>query len=194
MANNDQFPITIPGSRITLRDFTPDDSQAVLAYASDPIVTRYLDWGPNTHSQTEDFLLRAIYLARTVPRQHFELGIVETATHRLVGGARLTVRSPLHRVGDIGYVLRRDSWGLGYGTEAARLLIRFGFSSLGLHRIEATCDPENSASRRILEKCHMILEGRRREHLWVRDHWRDSLLFAVLEPSQDEDDLSPGNG
>ncbi len=184
MTKDETYPLTIVGTRITLRDFTRDDGEAVDAYASDPLVTRHLDWGPNTKAQTEEFLWHVIDLAHIVPRQHFELGIMENATHRLIGGARITVRSPIHRMGDIGYVLRRDSWGQGYGTDVARLLIRFGLASLGLHRIEATCDPENQASRRILETCGMVIEGRRREHLWIRGHWRDSLLFAVLEPNR----------
>lgn len=120
-------------------------------------------------------------MASVRQRQHFELGIVENATRLVIGGSRITVRSTVHRVGDIGYVLRQDRWGQGYGTETARILIDFGFATLGLHRIEAICDPENIASRRILEKAGMQYEGHAREHLWVHAKWRDSLRFAVLE-------------
>lgn len=84
-------------------------------------------------------------------------------------------------MGDVGYVLRRDRWGQGYGTETARMLVDFGFQTLGLHRIEATCDPYNVASRKILEKTGMQYEGRARQRLWVHGTWRDSLLFAILE-------------
>ncbi len=170
----------IPGVRITLRDFTRADVEAIMAYASDPVVTQYLNWGPNTRAQTEEFLANVIGTAQRSPRAHFELGIVEKATELLVGGARITVRSTAHRVGDIGYVLRRDTWGQGYGTEVARLLVEYGFHTLGLHRIEATCDPSNIASRKILEKIGMQLEGCTRQHLWIRGKWRNSLLFASL--------------
>jgi RimJ/RimL family protein N-acetyltransferase len=58
---------------------------------------------------------------------------------------------------------------------------------VGLHRIFATCDSENRASARVLEKAGMQLEGRKRSHLFVKGRWRDSLLYAILE-----EDVQPG--
>ena len=55
-----------------------------------------------------------------------------------------------------------------------------GFNSLGLERITATCDPQNLASVRVLEKAGLRQEGRLRGHLLVRGARRDSLLFARL--------------
>ena len=69
----------------------------------------------------------------------------------------------------------------GVATEAARLLLGFGFAVLGRRRIEATCDPDNVASRRVLEKLGMQFEGRLRDDLPMRDGWRDSLLFSIVE-------------
>lgn len=175
------LPFTLAGNRITLRDFTVDDVDAVSAYASDPKVTQHLIWGPETHAQTEEWLQQTIEKAQRRPRHHFELGIMENASECLIGGARIAVRSQAHGVGDIGYGLRHDAWGKGFATEAAQLLIHFGFGSLGLHRIEAICDPSNAASRRVLEKSGMQSEGRSREYLWVRGQWRDSLLYAILD-------------
>jgi RimJ/RimL family protein N-acetyltransferase len=63
----------------------------------------------------------------------------------------------------------------------AQLLLRFGFREMHLHRIFATCDPRNLASARVLEKIGMLYEGRMREVMLIRDGWRDSALYAVLE-------------
>jgi [ribosomal protein S5]-alanine N-acetyltransferase len=49
--------------------------------------------------------------------------------------------------------------GLGYATEATRRLLAFGFNELGLHKIFATCDPENRASVAVLPKNGMDQEG-----------------------------------
>jgi RimJ/RimL family protein N-acetyltransferase len=61
-------------------------------------------------------------------------------------------------VGEIGYFLHPDWWGQGFGTEISTALLRFGFQKLHLHRLLATCDPRNTASKRVLEKIGMVYE------------------------------------
>lgn len=80
-----------------------------------------------------------------------------------------------------GYCLNRNFWGKGYATETAKVLLRFGFDQLNLHRIFATCDPANIASAHVLEKIGMQLEGHLREHKWAKGKWCDSLLYAILD-------------
>jgi RimJ/RimL family protein N-acetyltransferase len=169
------------GPRIALREYRPSDLPAVLRYAADPEVTRYLIWGPEGAREVEAFLARCADEADTDPRRQYEVAAVLKGTGELIGAARIGVLSSEHRQGDIGYVLRRDRWGQGLGSEIAGLLLGYGFAQLGLHRIEATCDPGNAASRRLLENAGMRYEGLRRHDFFVRGIWRDSLLFAKLE-------------
>lgn len=171
----------LEGPRIALREYHADDVAAVLRCAADPEVTRYLPWGPEGAQEVEAFLARCASEASTEPRRQYEVAAVLKSTGELIGGGRIGVLSPEHRQGDIGYMLRRDQWGQGLGREVAGLLLGYGFAKLGLHRIEATCDPGNVASRRVLEKAGMRYEGLRRHDFFVRGAWRDSLLFAVLE-------------
>ncbi len=70
---------------------------------------------------------------------------------------------------------------MGYATEVSKLLIEFGFETLNLHRIFATCDLRNVGSYKVLEKIGMTKEGRIREDLLLKDGWRDSLLYSILE-------------
>jgi len=56
----------------------------------------------------------------------------------------------------------------------------FGLSGGGLHRITATCDPENVGSARVLEKIGMVREGHLRDYFLIRGAWRDRLLYAAL--------------
>ena len=102
-------------------------------------------------------------------------------TGRLIGACGMRRTRPGGPQANMGYVLRRDAWGQGYATEAARALAGFGFEALGLHRVFATCDVENHRSARVLEKVGMRREGTMLEHMWIRDRWRDSFLYAILE-------------
>ena len=99
----------------------------------------------------------------------------------MIGNCSLAVDEPRQRRAHIGYVLHPDYWRQGLATDAAGLLLALGFNQLGLHRIEATCDSRNVASARVLEKIGMSREGLRRQDLLLRDGWRDSLLFSILE-------------
>ncbi len=164
--------------RLTLREFTPADERAVHSYAADPAVTRFVAWGPNTAGDTREFITNAIATSKTRPRTDFDLAVVHTDTQTLIGGAALRVTESEMREGEIGYVVHRDHWSRGYATEVAEALLQFAFSELGLQRVSATCDPENHASARVLEKVGMIMERRLTGHLLVRGSLRDSLLFG----------------
>lgn len=61
---------------------------------------------------------------------------------------------------DVGYVLRRRLWGNGLMSEALRALAEIALSDSANFRVQATCDVENVASRRVLEKSDFRLEGR----------------------------------
>ncbi len=175
------LPLHTP--RLLLRDFVAADWEAVQEYACLPEVVRYMPWGPNSEADTRDFVDRALAAQAVTPRVNYELAVVWRESGKLIGGCGLTVQSPTHRVGEIGYCLRPDFWRRGCITEAAGALLALGFEQLQLqlHRIQASCDPENPASRRVLEKVGMQLEGRLRQNLQLRGQWRDSLLWSLLE-------------
>ncbi|WP_116076569.1 GNAT family N-acetyltransferase [Asanoa ferruginea] len=169
-------------SRLLLRELTSPDRDAVHGYASDTDVTRFMDWGPNSAADTAAFLADVLREAAAVPRLAYTLAIVVRASGELVGAVHLAVTSGAHRRGEMGYVLAAAEWGKGYATEAAAAILRFGFDEVGLHKVVATCDPDNVASARVLRKIGMRREGHLRDHLLIRGQWRDRLTFAALAP------------
>ncbi len=172
--------LTLPTERLVLREFTERDLQAVYEYASDSEVVRYMEWGPNTEKETRDFIKRAMASHGEKPRRDYQLAVVLKEEDRLIGSCGLHVSNPDHQEAWIGYCFNRHFWGKGYATEAARRLVAFGFDELKLHRIFATCDPQNKGSVRVLEKAGMRREGLLHEHKRVKGRWRDSFLYAIL--------------
>ncbi|MCC9205986.1 GNAT family N-acetyltransferase [Arthrobacter sp. zg-Y769] len=170
--------ILLHGARVTLRDFQSDDVDAVHAFASDPVVTQWSTWGPNTLADTQAFIADAAAEAGTPGRTKFTLAAVFQG--RLVGTAGVWTTSAADRNGEMGYTLAREVWGMGLATETAALLLDLAFGPMRLVRVEATCHPENAGSVRVLEKNCFAFEGRLREHRLVDGHRRDSLLFAAL--------------
>jgi ribosomal-protein-alanine N-acetyltransferase len=90
-------------------------------------------------------------------------------------------RDTRHRQGDISYAVHPRVWRRGVGTAIGSALLRIGFADRGLHRIAATCDPRNAGSAGILRRLGMTYEGRLRHTMMVRDGWRDSETFGILE-------------
>ena len=88
----------------------------------------------------------------TSPRTSYYLGVSLQEDDCLIGWCALDITSRKHREAELGYALNRHYWGQGYITEAAQALLAFGWTQLHLHRIVATCHPENQASERVLQK------------------------------------------
>ncbi|WP_028568862.1 GNAT family N-acetyltransferase [Salinispora tropica] len=105
-----------------------------------------------------------------------------SAPAALIGAVELRVTAAAHRRGEFGYVLARSAWGQGYATEAAATVLTYAFEQAGLHRVAATCDPANVASRRVLEKIGMKYEGHLHDYLHIRGEMHDRLLFAAVHP------------
>jgi [ribosomal protein S5]-alanine N-acetyltransferase len=156
-----------------LRPFALDDFDAVHDWTSRLEACRYQAWGPNTPEQTRAFLAAAVAAPPSWRPFAIELD------GRVVGSAQLSLDGP--HVAEIGFTIHPDLWGRGLATLAGRELLRIAFRELGVHRVFATCDPRNAASGRVLAKLGLAYEGRMREALLIRDGWRDSDLYAILE-------------
>ena len=174
--------IELEGARVILRDFAPEDVAGVADYSVDEEVGRYQDWQSLSLEGARAFVDRAIAAAHETPRTNFDFAIIERASEALIGDASIGIDSTRDKRAEVGFTLRRDRWGEGLATEAAGLLLAFGFEKLGLHRIAATTHPDNTASVRVLEKVGMTYEGRLRDHLLTRGEWKDSLMWSILEP------------
>ena len=127
--------VTLSTKRLVLREFVREDFDSVHHYGSDPEVVKYMQWGPNTLTETRRFIEKTIQSQLVRPRTHYDLAI--TMYNHLIGGCGLTIHNFSDKRAEIGYCIRREDWGKGIGTEVAECLIKFGFNELGLHRIEA---------------------------------------------------------
>ncbi|MDJ0385809.1 GNAT family N-acetyltransferase [Streptomyces sp. G-G2] len=164
---------------VTLRDFVVGDCQAVHAFASLSEACRYQAWGPNTEEQTRGFVQGAVDARLQSPRTRFAYAVC--LGDDLIGIGEVKVRSWVHLQGEISYLVHPRVWGRGVGTTIGGELLSRGFGQLGLHRIYATCDPRNRGSSRVLGKLGMTYEGRHRHTALLRDGWRDSEVFSILD-------------
>ena len=177
---NNTAPI-LQTQRLVLRDFREEDWRDAHIYGSDPEVVKYLPFGPNTEEETKAFIAREIARQKESPRLFYDFALETRQDHKVIGSCSINFTVPADKEAMIGYVLNRNYWNQGYVTEALRAVVAFGFEQLGLHRIIASCDPENTGSYRVMEKAGMQREGYLREEKMFKGVWRDFLLYSILE-------------
>jgi len=149
--------------RLLLREFVPEDVDALAAVLSDPEAMRH-------YPAALDRAGVAAWIERS-RRRYAEAGyglwaMVLKPSGEVVGDCgltRQTVDGPDEI--EIGYHVRRDLWGRGYAPEAARACRDYGFARLGAERLISLIRPENLASRRVAEKSGLSL--------WKEVMWRD---------------------
>jgi len=155
-----------------------DAAEIFQSYARSPQVARYLVWTAHgAPHETEAFLVRCLEgmaAGRAVP---FVIRL--RAGGELIGMIELR---PAGHKSDLGYVLSQAHWGRGYATEALRAVISHAWTMPGMARIWATCDVDNLASARVLEKAGMLREGLLRAwemHPGCSARPRDSWCYAI---------------
>ena len=171
------FP-ELRGKRARLRGPRVDDADALFALFSDPAVMRYWSRPPMTARSEAEGLIAEILDAF---EQRAMLNWVVAGNNDLaIGTCTLFHFDPRHRHAEIGYSLRSEHWGKGLAREAVTLALYWGFRTLGLHRIEASIDPRNDASRALLQRLGFTSEGVLRERYYVGEIVTDSEIFGLL--------------
>lgn len=163
--------------RLVLRDMTPDDLDALLLVFSDPETMRFYP-RPFDREAMHGWIAN---MQRRSARDGIALWtMVLRDSGEVIGDCGLVVQAVdgAEEV-EIGWHVRRDLWGRGYATEAARACLAYGRRALGRTRFISIIAPGNVASRRVAEKIGMTVE---RETVW-RD--QTVLIHAVDEQARD---------
>jgi RimJ/RimL family protein N-acetyltransferase len=149
--------------RLILRRPKITDAESIFSgYARDSDVTRYLTW--RTHRRIEDtidFLKTCSDDWKQSANYTWAITATTPADDHCIGMVSMKIDSCK---AELGYVLKRSSWGKGIMTEAAGAVVSWASSEPELHRVWAVCDCENPASASVLEKIGMRREG-------ILHHW-----------------------
>lgn len=150
----------ISKEKFTLREFNINDFKDVHEYSNDIKNLKYTLWGPNKEEETIGFIKNSIRTSNENPRVNYEFAIEINTEEgiKVIGGCGLYIIDNF-LVGEVGWIINRKYWGIGYGTLVGAALLEFGFNEINLNKIFATCDSRNIGSYRIMEKCNMIRES-----------------------------------
>lgn len=138
----------IDTARTFLRPLTASDAVQVYAdWLNDPEVNQYLETR-HVH-QTVKTCETFIHQCNTDPASHlFGIFLRESGVH--IGNVKLGFVNPNHARGEFSmFIGDKSCWGKGFATEVVRSLTEYGFTHLGLERIQAGCYEEHKASLRV---------------------------------------------
>ncbi len=174
--------IVLKTERLQLRPFQESDLLAFAAYRSDPEVARYQSWTPPYSFDQAVAFLENMKCARPgTPGAWYQLAVELQSRPGIIGDCAFQVLPDDERQAQIGYTFSRSFQKKGYATEAVRALLDFLFVEYRLHRVTATCDAENLASARLLERVGMRRESHLIENIWFKGAWGDEYSYAILD-------------
>ena len=168
------------GERVRLRGVRDDDLPALARWEMDPgRMATLSNWvvPPSEAAARER-------LAKWSANEKDDLGFaIETLDDPpvLAGNIGLWGARPKDRCATIGIALGRQYIGRGYGTDAMRVIVSYGFREMGLHRIQLGVAPFNPAGIRAYEKAGFVEEGRLRESVLHDGRWYDEVLMSILD-------------
>lgn len=172
--------LTIETERLVLRLIDVADAQDIFEFTSDPEVEKLTGMFTLHHSYEETQAYIQNCLENYKKRNTIPWAIIYKPQKKVIGIFSLFSYNTKHSKAEIGYTFSRNYWGQGFATDATQAAIAFGFNTLGLHRIQATFDPRNLASGKVLEKNGFQYEGLMRDYYFLRNEFCDRVLCAIL--------------
>jgi RimJ/RimL family protein N-acetyltransferase len=172
----------LTGSLVRLRAVEMDDLDRYTTWINDPDVTRYL------HSYSiyqasrlaEEEWLRRAATQRGYEHVLFAIDSLEEGRH--IGSVSLGGTNPSSRRAEMGIMIGdKTCWDRGYGTDAIRTILRFGFDEMNLHRIYLHVHDDNARAIACYKKCGFVEEGRLRHDRYRGGAYHDSLVMGILE-------------
>jgi RimJ/RimL family protein N-acetyltransferase len=168
------------GERVRLRGVRDDDLPALARWEMDPgrMATLSNRVAPTSEAAAKD------WIAKWAANEKDDVGFaIETLDDPavLIGSIKLWGARPKDRCTTLGIALGREYIGRGYGTDATRVIVGYGFRELGLHRIQLSVAAFNPAGIRAYQKAGFVEEGRQRESVLHDGRWYDEVLMSVLD-------------
>ena len=174
----------IETERLILRPFTMEDLDIIELLYGNPNIMKYMPCGSLSGEEIEIHMRNIVEEGEKEKPENFEMAVVSKADNTKIGRAHLS----MDYEGDsamIGWLIIESEWGKGYATEISKGLFDFCFKELNLHRVTALCNPNNTGSWKVLEKCGMRKEAHFVQKVKYKRgeeySWEDEAAYAILK-------------
>ncbi|KYG32419.1 GNAT family N-acetyltransferase [Alkalihalobacillus trypoxylicola] len=164
--------------RLTVRPFLKQDIEDVYTIYKDELTCKYLLHEHWTSENKEMEFEKKLENSTLSKNNALSLAVV-TSSSKTIGDLSIWYTSMKDTV-EVGYCFSKDENGKGYATEAMNGLANQLFADFQLHRIQATLDARNTASKKVCERIGMRQEAYFVQDYWSKNEWTDSIVFGML--------------
>ncbi|MDP3941650.1 MAG: GNAT family N-acetyltransferase [bacterium] len=178
-----QYPAALPTfheGEVTLSPLTTQDTEPVfkLVMKNRMYLRNWLNWVDqnNAIDQTEKFVRKSL-------QQHTDhTGMTYTiwTNNIMIGVISFNWIDGLNKKAQIGYWIDEEFQGKGFTTTACRVLVRFGFETLQLHRMELIIASGNDKSSAVAKRIGFQKEATLTQAEWLNDHFTDQEIYRLL--------------
>lgn len=167
--------------RIKIRKLKLSDAKDIYENVKDKEIVKWTWNIPHPYSKKESikFIRRSQY--RLKKKKAYTFGIVLKETDKVIGVIDLLKVDWKNKNAELGYWLGKKYWKKNIMTGAVKLILKFGFEELKLHRIYACTFEKNIGSKKVLEKCGFKQEGITIEALFRYNRWHNKLDYGILK-------------
>jgi ribosomal-protein-alanine N-acetyltransferase len=182
MERDDAFTnlVSFSTERLLLRQMMFDDAEAFFLIKSDPnVASRYGEGAHRSIEDTRDWVRDCIDAGEK--RTAMIWTILMRSGGSAIGMVCLWNFHHVNHCAELGYELHPEHWDQGIMTEALMPIITYGFTAVGLNRIEASPLVINGPSRSLLRKYGFKEEGTLRQRVFCDGRYLDEMFFALLK-------------
>lgn len=167
--------------RLTLRELVEQDAPAIFELRSNPEVMRFIPKPLNSRIEESLHMIRDFHHA-AIRSDSILWGITVKGSEKVLGYIGFWRILKEHHRAELGYALHPGLWGQGLMHEAVTAAVHHGFHVLGLHSVEATVTPDNTASIHVLERAGFVREGCFKENFLSNGVFLDSVVYSLITP------------
>lgn len=171
--------MTLSTERLILRKLETTDAKRIEELAGDYDVAKTTLNIPHPYPKGSALVFIHSVIESESKGKLVTFALTKKETNELIGLMAISINSTFNR-GELAYWVGKPYWGQGYGTEAARALLQYGFEVLQLNRIYAQSFTTNPGSWRIMEKIGLIYEGTLRQHVSRFGQYYDLAQYGIL--------------
>ena len=174
--------VVLETKRLIIRYMNENDTHAIfLNINSDKEVLKYF---VDRYVEKEEDMTLDKVIKFCLDNQRYFFAIELKETHEVIGMIlQCSGASEVFNTSEIGYAIGKKYWNQGYATEALKVMIDFIFS-IGVNKVVVSHIVGNDASKRVIEKCGLIYEGRRKEDIHYHEQYHDVDYYYLLNPSK----------
>lgn len=146
------MPMRLETERLILRPMNAGDIKDIFEMRRDEDVMRYIREPVLSREETENWI--NLVSSRWAKDEIGFCSVIEKQSGKFAGWCGLWELKENAEI-EVGYAVAKDFWGRGFASESAQAFLEYGFKKLNLEKIVAVARPENTASRRVMEKIGM---------------------------------------